>query len=635
MKYFIIGTAGHVDHGKTELIKRLTGIDTDRLKEEKKRGISIELGFAHLTLPSGKKAGIVDVPGHERFIKNMLAGVMGFDMVLLVIAADEGIMPQTREHMDILKLLQIKKGIVVVTKKDLVDEDWLNLVIEDIKEFVKGSFLEKAPIIPVSSITGEGISTLLAEIDRVAEEVEEKSRSHYARLPIDRVFTIAGFGTVVTGTLWSGELAVGETVEILPRGLTKKIRNLQVHGQKVERAFAGQRVAINLADVEVKDIERGDWVVTIGVLKPTRLLDVKFTVLASQEKPVRHRQQIRFYLGTAERLGRVLLLDREELEPGGETYAQLMLEEPVVADRFDRFIIRSYSPMVTIGGGEILDPYPARKYKRFREDVMESLKVKEKGEPSALVLNVLLNSLKPLEQKVIEQKTTLAARVVEESLNQLIAANKVYRSGEKLYFAADNYAKILAKTKEFLQSYHHQYPLRAGVSKDELKSKLFNEFSLREFTSFLEIAEEKKELKVSGNKVALIDYVPRLTAELEKAKENILNYFKKASLMPENLSAVLPGFNLKEDLALELINYLVEQGELIKIDEEIYLAREHFEEAMAKIKKLLLEKKEIVIADVRELLGISRKYALPLLETLDQLKITRRVGDKRVLARRE
>ncbi|GAV25336.1 selenocysteine-specific translation factor [Carboxydothermus islandicus] len=635
MKYFIIGTAGHVDHGKTELIKKLTGIDTDRLKEEKKRGISIELGFAHLTLPSGKKAGIVDVPGHERFIKNMLAGVMGFDLVLLVIAADEGIMPQTREHMDILKLLRIKKGIVVVTKKDLVDEDWLNLVVEDIKEFVKGSFLENAPIIPVSSITGEGITTLLAEIDRVAEEVEEKSRSHYARLPIDRVFTIAGFGTVVTGTLWSGELTVGETVEILPRGLTKKIRNLQVHGQKVERAIAGQRVAINLADVEVKDLERGDWVVTLGVLKPTRLLDVKFTVLASQEKPVHHRQQIRFYLGTAERLGRVLLLDREELEPGGEAYAQIMLEDSVVADRSDRFIIRSYSPMVTIGGGQVLDPYPARKYKRFRAEVIENLKIKEKGEPAELVLNVLLHNPKPMEQKVIEQKTTLPAPTVEESINRLLAGNKIYQSREKLYYAAENYAKILTKTKEFLQAYHRQYPLRIGIPKDELKSKLFNDFTPREFSAFLEIAEERKELKVSGNKVALPDHFPEFTAELEKAKERIINYFKQAALTPENLKVILPNFSIKEDLAVELINYLVEQGELIKIDEEIYLDRQHFEEAMVRITKLLKEKGEIVIADVRELLGISRKYALPLLETLDQLKITRRLGDKRVLARRD
>ncbi|GAV23449.1 selenocysteine-specific translation elongation factor [Carboxydothermus pertinax] len=635
MKYFIIGTAGHVDHGKTELIKRLTGIDTDRLKEEKKRGISIELGFAHLTLPSGKKAGIVDVPGHERFIKNMLAGVMGFDLVLLVIAADEGIMPQTREHMDILKLLQIKKGLVVVTKKDLVNNDWLNLVVEDIREYLRGTFLENAPIIPVSSLTGEGIPALLTEIDRIAEEVEEKPRSHYARLPIDRVFTIAGFGTVVTGTLWSGELRVGETIEILPRGFTKKIRNLQVHGQKVEKAVAGQRVAVNLADLEVKDIERGDNLVTQGVLKPTRLLDVKLIALSSQEKPIHHRQLIRFYLGTAEKFGRVLLLDREELEPGGEVYAQIMLEEPVVADRHDRFVIRSYSPMLTIGGGEILDPYPGRKYKRFRPEVLESLKIKETGDPVELVFSALSQSIKPLDKKVLEQKSTLPAQTVDESLNKLIIENKVYSSTEKLYLAAPNFAKLIEKAGEFLQSYHRQYPLRTGVPKDELKSKLFNDFTPREFQAFLEIAESRSKLKLSGNKVSLLDHLPKFTPELLKVKEKVLNYFKQAGLTPDNLKSLLSNFNLTEEQAQELINYLVEQGELIKIDEGIYLARQNFEEAVAKIKALLVEKKEIVIADVRELLGISRKYALPLLETLDQLKITRRLGDKRILARRE
>jgi len=635
MKYFIIGTAGHVDHGKTELIKRLTGIDTDRLKEEKKRGISIELGFAHLTLPSGKKAGIVDVPGHERFIKNMLAGVMGFDLVLLVIAADEGIMPQTKEHLDILKLLQIKKGIVVVTKKDLVDADWLGLVVEDIREYLKGSFLEKAPIIPVSSVTGEGIDLLLTEIDRLAEEVEEKPRAHYARLPIDRVFTISGFGTVVTGTLWSGELTVGETVEILPRGFTKKIRNLQVHGQKVEKALAGQRVAVNLADLEVKDLERGDTIVTTGFLKPTRLLDVKLLALTSLEKPIYHRQLIRFYLGTAERFGRVLLLDREELNPGEMAYAQIMLEEPVVADRLDRFVIRSYSPMLTIGGGEILDPYPGRKYKRFRPEVIENLQMKEKGDPAELVYNVLRSSLKPLELKILEQKTTLPAEKVLDSLNQLIKSEKVYATEDKLYFAKENLVKLLEKTREYLNAYHKTYPLRVGVPKDELKSKLFNDFTPREFQAFLEIAEETKKLKLSANKVALIGHVPSLTKDLEKLREKILAYYQKAGLTPENLKTVLAQFNLAEEQGMELINYLVETGEIIKIDEEIYFEKTVFLDAVAKIKELILKKKEIVIADVRDLLGISRKYALPLLETLDQLKITRRLGDKRILARRD
>jgi selenocysteine-specific elongation factor len=350
MQRIIIGTAGHVDHGKTVLTKRLTGVDTDRLKEEKKRGISIELGFAPLTLPSGIKVGLVDVPGHERFIKNMLAGIAGIDLVLLVIAADEGVMPQTREHLDIINLLEVKKGIVVVTKTDLVDAEWLELVKGEIEEVLKGTVLEHAPVVPVSALTGQGIPQLLEVIDRMALETPPKLITGKMRIPIDRVFTITGFGTVITGTLWSGRLKAGETVEILPRELTARVRNIQVHGEKVSEATAGQRVAVNLAGVETEEVFRGDVLAEPGLLTASHRIDVKLTLLKHINIALEQRVRVRIHHGTREVLGRVNLLDREELLPGENCFCQLVLETPLMALRGDHFVIRSYSPMLTKSG---------------------------------------------------------------------------------------------------------------------------------------------------------------------------------------------------------------------------------------------------------------------------------------------
>ncbi len=376
MKRFIIGTAGHIDHGKTTLVKALTGVDTDRLKEEKQRGISIDLGFAPFKLPGGQKAAIVDVPGHERFIRHMLAGAFGIDMVLLTIAADEGVMPQTREHMDIIELLGVDKGLVVITKKDLVDEEWMLLMEEEISEYLKGTILDGAPLMAVSAVTGEGIPDLLAAIENIAQQVQERSAEGYARLPIDRVFTIAGFGTVVTGTLWSGKINSGDTLELMPGGLQVKVRNLHVHNDKVNTAYAGQRVAVNLQGIELAEVRRGDLLATPGVLAPSYRIDARLRLLKSSKRSLSNWNRIRFHLGTDETMGRVVLLDRDQLNAGEEALVQLVMEKPVVAYQGDRFVIRYYSPVTTIGGGVVIDPR-APKQKRFREDVLEELSKKE------------------------------------------------------------------------------------------------------------------------------------------------------------------------------------------------------------------------------------------------------------------
>jgi len=362
----IIGTAGHIDHGKTTLVRAMTGIDTDRLKEEKKRGISIELGFAPLRLPSGQVAGLVDVPGHERFIKHMLAGAFGVDLVVLVIAADEGVMPQTREHVDIIELLGIKKGIVVLTKKDLVDEEWLLLVEDEVRQYLSKTILKDAPIVPVSSTTRDGLPELMKLLDDMAATIEEKPAFGQVRLPIDRVFKVVGFGTVITGTLWSGALKVGDTLEVLPTGAKVRVRNLEVHKDKVETAMAGQRVAVNLQGIEAADLERGYVLATPGFITPTFRIDTSLRLLSSSPWTLRNWHRIRFHLGTDECLGRVVLLDRDELNAGEEAYAQIILELPIVANKHDRFVLRFYAPVTTIGGGVVIDAHPHRQ-KRFQE----------------------------------------------------------------------------------------------------------------------------------------------------------------------------------------------------------------------------------------------------------------------------
>lgn len=633
MKHIIIGTAGHVDHGKTMLIKSLTGVDTDRLKEEKERGISIELGFAQLSLPSGKRAGIVDVPGHERFIKNMLAGVGGIDLVLLVIAADEGVMPQTREHVDIIQLLQVKKGIVVLTKADLVDEEWLGLVSEEVREFLQHTVLRDAPVVSVSSATGQGIPELLQLIDEIVEDTEERISIGKLRLPIDRVFSVTGFGTVVTGTILSGRVALGDTVEVMPQGLLSRVRSLQVHGQKVEQARAGQRTAVNVTGLEVDEVKRGSVLSTPKSLTPSYRLDIRLLLLKSAPKPLKNRTRVRMYLGTDEILGRVRLLDREELETGEEAYAQLELEEQVVAGKGDRFVIRSYSPMRTIGGGTVIDAN-APKHKRFRPEIQELLATIEMGTPDELIDQFLAgkNGLFTMEELVTA--TGLTRADVEQNLSKLVDNHQVkFIAKDKSNLLVSNqvYQKWGLETQNMANAYHQEHPLREGYPKEELRSRKYSFISNKNFPYLLSSMEMDGFIRLFEKTVANVEFTGQLPENHQKRLESMAAQIKEGGFQPPSWAEVAKSHPIKDTEVQEYLHYLLRQGELVKIGEDLYFPAKQYEEAKQLIISFLRENKEISVGQTRDLLQTSRKFALPLLDSLDRERLTRRVGDNRVL----
>ncbi|SHK12480.1 selenocysteine-specific translation elongation factor [Desulforamulus aeronauticus] len=634
MKHIVIGTAGHVDHGKTLLIKTLTGMDTDRLKEEKERGISIELGFAELKLPSGKQAGIVDVPGHERFIKNMLAGVGGIDLVMLVIAADEGVMPQTREHVDIIQLLQVKKGIVVLTKVDLVDEDWLELVTEEVREYLQGTSLRGAPIIPVSSTTKQGIPELLKTIDQFVEDTEERVSIGKLRLPVDRVFSVTGFGTVVTGTLLSGRISLGDTVEITPQGLTSRIRSLQVHGKKVEQARAGQRTAVNLTGVEVEEVHRGNVLVTPGSVDPSHRMDVRLLLLESAAKPLKNRARVRLYLGTDEILGRVRLLDREELGPGEEIYAQLELEEQAVAGKGDRFVIRSYSPMRTIGGGTVIDANAA-KHKRYRPEVLEALATKEMGSPEELIAQFLAGKQGLFSDEDIATGIGLALGEVNVSVQKLVEDQQIKRivSEKKDLFASWQVYEDWGKNiQQLAKQYHLEYPLREGFPKEEMRSRKFSFINSKSFQYLLQSLAAEGYIKLSDKTLAHPSVNEELPEVYQKTVNSLLAIVQQGGFQPPSWQEIIKSNKIKVTEAQEYLQYLLRTEKLVKLaDEELFFAAEHYREAKQMIIGYLSQNRELSVAQTRDLLNTSRKYILPLLETLDRERVTRRVGDNRVL----
>ncbi|MDI3519031.1 MAG: selenocysteine-specific elongation factor [Caldanaerobacter sp.] len=622
MKNIIIGTAGHIDHGKTTLIKALTGKDTDRLKEEKLRGITTDLGFAYFDLPSGIRAGIIDVPGHEKFIKNMLAGAHGIDIVMLVIAADEGVMPQTKEHVDILSFLDIKAGIIVLTKCDLVEKDWLLVVEEDVRENLKGTFLENAPIVHVSSVTGEGLDILVNTLDELAQKVKERSSEGIFRLPVDRVFSIAGFGTVVTGTLISGKIKVGDKVMIYPKMIESRVRNLQVHERNVECAFAGQRTAINLANVKVEEIERGDVIAPPEAIIPSTMIDVKLSLL-KEAKTLKNRERIRFYTGASEVIGRAVLLDRDELHGGESCYAQIYLEDCVSVLRKDKFVIRTYSPMLTIGGGIILDPNP-EKHKRFDIEVIETLSNIEKLGDEFVIEKLVYESILPLSEEEIKRKANVVD-IGKFSLKNLI---KLKLEEKDYFYHREKYEEMCLRTKEILEDFHRKNPLKEGISKEELKNKLFGDIKSKLCDFIFELMENKGIIKIKNQLVALKDFKVVLNEEQEKLKERIIKIYRDSKFEPPKLSE-LEGY----PEIIPMVEYLVNIGELVKLDEEIFLSKDNYEEAQNVLINYLKENKEITLAVYRDLLNTSRKYAMAILEYFDSIKLTKRIGDVRVLAR--
>jgi len=629
MRSLIIGTAGHVDHGKTALIRALTGIDTDRLKEEKERGISIELGFAVMRLPSGAQAGIVDVPGHERFIRQMLAGVGGIDLVLLVVAADEGVMPQTREHMDIVGLLNITRGVVALTKVDLVNEEWLELVREEVTEYLESTTLAGAPLVPVSSVTGRGLPQLLGELDRVALTVPEREAVGSARLPVDRVFSVTGFGTVVTGTLVAGRLATGDPVEILPAGLLSRVRSLQVHNRKVDAAAPGQRVAVNLTGLEVEEIARGSLLAAPGSLQPARRLDVHLQLLRQAAHPLKNRTRVRLHLGTAELLARVRLLDREEFKPGEEGYVQLELEGKAAAARGDRFVVRSYSPMHTIGGGTVVESGTPRR-RRFRPEVVEQIRTREQGTPAELVAQHLAGLKMPAGVGEIARDCGLTAEVTAETLALLSEEGRA-QAMEGLYLGPARFAALVKDMTARLSAYQAEYPLREGMPKEELRSRVFTGWPSRPFAALLEEAARRGAVETSARAVCLPGFVPG--AGLSEMVERAVGLVREGGFLPPGWEAVLRELNLGPDGGAELLQFLLRQGTLVKIADDVYWHRETLREARDRVSQYLKEKGEITVGSLRDLLGTSRRFALPLLEYFDRERLTRRVGDVRVPGR--
>ena len=631
-RHIIVGTAGHVDHGKTELTARLTGINTDRLPEEKKRGMTIVPGFVPLDLDNGLRLGLIDVPGHERFVKNMLAGVAGIDMVLLVVAADEGVMPQTVEHLNILHLLDIDKGVVAITKCDLAeDEEWLNMIRDQVRELIAPTSLKNAPIIPCSAVTGEGIDELRQKLADIAATVEARPSSGLARLPVDRVFSKAGFGTVVTGTMWMGQMRLGDTVEIWPGGRTARIRGLQVHGAAVETAAAGQRTAVNLSGVEQNETPRGSWLAATGLLKESYRLDVELRLLA-QARALPHRCRVRVHHGTAEVLARVQLLDREKLEPGESCYCQLLLETPLPPLRKDKLILRSYSPMITIAGATVLDADPQR-HKRYNDAVMQTLAAKAAGDPLDALRDVLRKETAPVNRKQLAKDAQLAADLLDQELAQLTEQQRVMTlsiDGESHYLLPELAAEKLAAAQKLLGDFHARYPLRGGLPAAELRARLLPAYTAKQLSALLEAWRQEKGVAVNGALVALPDFRVQPTEQQQKMLEQLEAAYRDHLFEPPEWAELCRSLKLPEAQAGELLAWLTERGKLTRIGELIY----HGTAADEAVKRLraLDAPDGFTLAAARDALGSSRKFVLPLLEALDTAKITVRDGDLRRFA---
>lgn len=630
MKHVIIGTAGHVDHGKTLLVKALTGIDTDRLVEEKKRGITIELGFAHLDFDDGTQAGIVDVPGHEKFIKNMLAGAGGIDLAMLVVAADEGFMPQTVEHLGILSLLGIKEGLVVITKTDMVDPDWVEMVKEDIAAQVKGTFLEGKPVYPVSAYTGEGIAELREALKALVQQAAEKNMRTPFRLPIDRIFSVDGFGTVVTGTLIEGVLTVGDSVEILPDSMEGRVRNLQVHGRDVDKAYAGQRVAVNLAGIKKSELTRGDTIAKPGSTRISLMLDVKLENLKNSQRTILNGSQVHLYHGSAVRLAKVVLLDRDALQPGESCYAQLRMTEEIATRQGDRFVIRFYSPLETIGGGVILDDNP-RKHKRNDARVLEMLTTKESGsDDDKLVQTVADYALAMPDLATLSAKLTMDKEDLENALREPIAAGRILELLPQRYLAASEFDKIWASCQTLLEQYHKTNPLHGGMRVAELRQKLLKANDQTKADAILAALVREGKIKPVADRYALADFSVHLTKRQNALKEKILQIYYKAGLEVPNLDEVYVTFATNEQTdCKQVVESMVTNGDLVMLTPQLCIHGKVYRDICEKTAAFLAEHEELTLAEFRDLLGTSRKYALAVLEYYDKNKLLKKDGDIR------
>ena len=633
MKQIILGTAGHIDHGKTSLIKAVTGVNTDRLKEEKERGITIELGFASIDLPSGQHLGIVDVPGHEKFVKNMVAGATGIDIVVMVIAADEGVMPQTREHMEICTLLGIRHGFVALTKTDMVDEEWLEMVTEDVREFLLETFLEDAPIVPVSSVTNEGIQDFIKTLDNLSNQVPEHKPSSLFRLPVDRVFSMKGFGTVITGTLVSGAITPGETIEIYPSGITSKVRSVQVHNESVEKALTGMRTAINFQGLDKTAVNRGEVVSTPGALKPSYMQDISLEYLSSNKKPIRNRARIRFHTGTSEVMGILALLDRDELAPGDKTVAQIRLDEPVAVVRDDRFVIRSYSPVRTVGGGRILNPVPV-KHKRFREEVINGLNSILESEPEPIIsFHAASTGYQGVSFADLKLMTNLADKKLETVISALLSKKELMLidRDNRIYIHGNSFAHIHKETTGHLEAYHGANPLKAGMPKEELKSKLPSILGQKLFTLIINHMVKEKALVIEEETVRLATHKVSLAADQSGVRKKILASYRDSGLQPPWFKELSKTYDIAPADAKDVLILLVDNGDIIKVKEDLYFDANAVAELQERLVNFLQENGEITTPQFKDMTGASRKYVIPLIEYFDSKNVTIRIGDIRKL----
>ncbi len=633
-RHIILGTAGHVDHGKTSLIKALTNVDTDRLKEEKERGITIELGFAPLILPDGQKLGIVDVPGHERFVKNMVAGAGGIDLVAMVIAADEGVMPQTREHLDICDLLGIKEGVVALTKTDMVDKEWLAMVQEDIRHFLEGTFLEKAPIIPVSSVTGQGLPELLRALYEIISRVDDRSDSGFFRLPVDRVFTMKGFGTVLTGTLASGKIRLGDSVEIMPSGAQAKIRGIQVHNEISDIAQAGQRTAINLQGVDKTTIERGYVLTRPSTFQASSRLDVYFNYLPGVSKKLKNRALVRFHTGTSETISRVIMPGRDELAPGESAYAQILPETPLVAMSGDHFVIRSYSPVTTIGGGQITDPLARKHRKNPLPGEAEKLHRGTSEEKSAIIMDragidgisiltlAIRTGLLPGEQeKILEKMLSERKALLIDREERRVVSSRVY---------IDFQARLLSE----VSAYHSRYPLKEGISREELRTTLGGFIDTKLFGRALKDLVAEGSIVAEKDNVRIENHSVNLKEDEAKLRKEITGIYQSAALAPPSTKEIIDRFSADKKMANDILNIMLSENILVKVNEDLYFYREAIDQLKNDYRALLIKDGKASPASFKDMTGLSRKFIIALMEYFDKAKFTIRVENHRMLRER-
>lgn len=631
MKHIIIGTAGHIDHGKTTLIHALTGRNTDRLKEEQKRGITIELGFTWFDLKDHTRCGIIDVPGHEKFINNMVAGVVGMDLVLMVVAADEGIMPQTKEHLDILGLLGIEKTILVLNKCDTVDEEWLSMMEEDVKEELKGTIMEGAPVARVSAMTGEGIEELKELImHMVKDDVKEKDVNSIPRLPVDRVFSMPGFGTVVTGTLLSGSISKNDTLEVFPIGKECKIRNIQVHETNQDKCEAGQRVALNISNIHKDELHRGCVIAPVGSMENSRLMDVKLTVLKDSNRNIKNRDRLHLFTGTSEILCRAILLDKDELAPGETGLAQLLLEEELATKRGDRFIVRFYSPLETIGGGIVLEPNP-RKKKRFNEDAIEELLKKESGSLADVCeLNIRAETEDLITLKDLAQNMSHSAEELRPYLDELIADGIIYefpKNKDIFFWHRDNAFILSQEIVRDLKKFYEKYPYRAGIKKAEIHSSYMKKVKLNVFEECINKLVSENLIEVRNEYVCLPGYEINKDETYLSIEKLLTDTFETAGYAFLRFSEI-DKKKYSDEVVMDVLRVMMDEEKAVKvgIELEMYTMKHFMDVAEQKVREHFKTNEIITISEVREMFETSRKCAKPIIEYMDVIKVTKKVG---------